>query len=942
MADEALREKQEQEKLAKARDQAKRDEMAGWIRRTFSDPEFRALDSKDKISIMEQADPEFQSIPDMADKARVVQSYLYQVPKGMPSTGSAWRDFAESFVGAAMQPVYYGGELVRRGEQKLFGKTGEKLEEMGVPKGMVEFMGLEGHPLERPETQYFLRPTESFAGKAGAIAEPIVELALAPELKATKVPKLLKSGQALMRAGKPVLRETLPSFLARSATEGVKLGVQAGLHGDKPVPGAILGASMPMAGWMVNKIVAPSLAGSARWLYNRALNPTTKITKGETAEVVPELLERHFWRATFPRLKDAAEENLANAEQGVGQAEAAAIRRSQRTYTTTGYYRVSRTPPPRPGPATINVPPAGGAGAAAGAPGAAPAAGGAAAIPGGAGPLAQAGGEEMLGPEAAARARRSQAAWERRRQFSGRGAPPPPRGAPGAGAGTAGAGGRAGYGVYTATPGLVDVKPVFDRLQAELAKTHVSGVFPSPQAGTLYNQLRDQLNRLAMVAQTGWTPQGRYGWYMTLPQAIKFRRILDKPLGQAGVFYNDPAWASLFHVQEIAANSLRGVIKDNFPELVKPYQEYHLWKTGIHIMEQTERRKIGQIGLLHVLATAGPLVGRGIMGGDIASELGEVVLANAAMSLVSSPGMQTMTGVGFQRIADALESRNVTAFLQAAGTVVRPRQDQEEDYNVPPPVPGRGGEPAPRAAAPAGGRGMPVVEAARGPVAAEAGRGAPAVTPKTPGTAAAARPKPSPFAQSATPPPGTTWEYWGLKPPVGNQPPQPTGEFRRGLRLERRAPQAAPPRAARPPAGRAGGRGRPDFTAQYQQVGRATGVPAGLLHAIAQLESSGNPDAVGGSGEIGLMQFMPATAKALKVDPRDPEQSIRGAATLLRHLMQKYRGDIASVLAAYNEGETAFDRRRRRGQALPAITQRYVRNGLALLGRGGQSLAGAR
>ena len=144
MADEALREKQEQEKLAKARDQAKRDEMAGWIRRTFSDPEFRALDSKDKISIMEQADPEFQSIPDMADKARVVQSYLYQVPKGMPSTGSAWRDFAESFVGAAMQPVYYGGELVRRGEQKLFGKTGEKLEEMAERGTVYRADTLEG------------------------------------------------------------------------------------------------------------------------------------------------------------------------------------------------------------------------------------------------------------------------------------------------------------------------------------------------------------------------------------------------------------------------------------------------------------------------------------------------------------------------------------------------------------------------------------------------------------------------------------------------------------------------------------------------------------------------------------------------------------------------------------------------------------------------------
>jgi hypothetical protein len=55
--------------------------------------------------------------------------------------------------------------------------------------------------------------------------------------------------------------------------------------------------------------------------------------------------------------------------------------------------------------------------------------------------------------------------------------------------------------------------------------------------------------------------------------------------------------------------------------------------------------------------------------------------------------------------------------------------------------------------------------------------------------------------------------------------------------------------------------------------------------------------------------------------------------------MTKYDGEIWKVLAAYNEGETAFDRRQKRQpglKSLPAVTQRYVRHGLAILGRGGQ------
>jgi len=134
-----------------------------------------------------------------------------------------------------------------------------------------------------------------------------------------------------------------------------------------------------------------------------------------------------------------------------------------------------------------------------------------------------------------------------------------------------------------------------------------------------------------------------------------------------------------------------------------------------------------------------------------------------------------------------------------------------------------------------------------------------------------------------------------------------------------------------------------DFLRDFQQIGPLYGASPGLLRVVAHLESSGNPDAKGGSGEVGLMQLMPSTARSLGVDPRDPRDSIRGAAQLLGRLMRKYNGVTWKVLAAYNEGEPAFDRRQRKSpgrQSLPATTQRYVANGLRLLR--GQEIAEAR
>ena len=66
-------------------------------------------------------------------------------------------------------------------------------------------------------------------------------------------------------------------------------------------------------------------------------------------------------------------------------------------------------------------------------------------------------------------------------------------------------------------------------------------------------------------------------------------------------------------------------------------------------------------------------------------------------------------------------------------------------------------------------------------------------------------------------------------------------------------------------------------------------------------ESGGNPNARSPAGAIGLMQFMPATARGLGINPLDPNQAIDGAARYLKQLHNQF-GDWKLAVAAYNAG----------------------------------------
>lgn len=75
-----------------------------------------------------------------------------------------------------------------------------------------------------------------------------------------------------------------------------------------------------------------------------------------------------------------------------------------------------------------------------------------------------------------------------------------------------------------------------------------------------------------------------------------------------------------------------------------------------------------------------------------------------------------------------------------------------------------------------------------------------------------------------------------------------------------------------------------------------------IVASIIKVESNWNPDAKGTSGELGLMQLMPATAKYFKVKDRtDPIENVRGG---LEYLAYCKRKTGKAYLRCFNAGES--------------------------------------
>ncbi|MFG6608396.1 lytic transglycosylase domain-containing protein [Sulfitobacter sp. 1A10445] len=103
-----------------------------------------------------------------------------------------------------------------------------------------------------------------------------------------------------------------------------------------------------------------------------------------------------------------------------------------------------------------------------------------------------------------------------------------------------------------------------------------------------------------------------------------------------------------------------------------------------------------------------------------------------------------------------------------------------------------------------------------------------------------------------------------------------------------------------------------------------------LYRANIEVESAYQQDAVSSAGAIGLGQLMPATARDLGVDPRDPLQNLDGSARYLAMMLDTF-GDPRLALAAYNAGPDAV----RQYGGIPPYreTQNHVTRVMAVVAR---------
>jgi soluble lytic murein transglycosylase-like protein len=95
------------------------------------------------------------------------------------------------------------------------------------------------------------------------------------------------------------------------------------------------------------------------------------------------------------------------------------------------------------------------------------------------------------------------------------------------------------------------------------------------------------------------------------------------------------------------------------------------------------------------------------------------------------------------------------------------------------------------------------------------------------------------------------------------------------------------------------------YDAQISAAAAKYGLDPALLKGLIRQESNFDASAQSGAGAQGLTQLMPGTAASLGVDAGDPAQAIDGGARYLKAQLDRFGGDPAKALAAYNAGPGA-------------------------------------
>lgn len=94
------------------------------------------------------------------------------------------------------------------------------------------------------------------------------------------------------------------------------------------------------------------------------------------------------------------------------------------------------------------------------------------------------------------------------------------------------------------------------------------------------------------------------------------------------------------------------------------------------------------------------------------------------------------------------------------------------------------------------------------------------------------------------------------------------------------------------------------YAQTIRSAAKKYGVKQELVKAVITVESCFKKQARGSSGEKGLMQLMPATARRFNSKSSyNPWTNIHAGTKYLSYLLERYDGDLSRTVAAYNAGE---------------------------------------
>ncbi|HLH10697.1 MAG TPA: transglycosylase SLT domain-containing protein [Methylovirgula sp.] len=108
-------------------------------------------------------------------------------------------------------------------------------------------------------------------------------------------------------------------------------------------------------------------------------------------------------------------------------------------------------------------------------------------------------------------------------------------------------------------------------------------------------------------------------------------------------------------------------------------------------------------------------------------------------------------------------------------------------------------------------------------------------------------------------------------------------------------------------------KGRANYRALATAEAKADGLPPEIADSVMAVESGYNPAAIGGAGEIGLMQVLPSTARMLGFAGSDsdlavPQTNIHYGVEYLAEAWRLSGGDLCTTVMKYRagHGETRF------------------------------------